>query len=160
MGTTNIALAYTSRQMLHYRIHHTQPQVIKLHSFSIGNFADHSSRNIALEGMINGKNDKDIVIDNIMINGLCEDTKSKAEKRVEWRMLSFQWKICPWVEHYDWLNINSFKIQQNFVYRPLILKSSTANSGTKVAVLLGMNKCGSFPLLSAPRFLFSIWTDL
>ena len=26
MGTTNIALAKASRQMLHYRIHHTQPQ--------------------------------------------------------------------------------------------------------------------------------------
>ena len=39
-------------------------------------------------------------------------------------------------------------------------RSSTANSGTKVAVLLGMNRCGSFLLLSAPRSLFSIWTDL
>ena len=29
------------------------------------------------------------MIDNIMINGLYEDTKRKAEKRVEWRMLSF-----------------------------------------------------------------------
>ena len=29
-------------------------------------------------------------------------------------------------------------------------KPSTANSGTKAAVLLGMNKCGSFPLLSNP----------
>ena len=27
---------------------------------------------------------------------------------------------------------------------------STANSGTQAAVLLGMNRCGSFPLLSAP----------
>ena len=39
-------------------------------------------------------------------------------------------------------------------------KSSTANSGTQVAVLLGTNGCGSFPLLSAPHSLFSIWTDL
>ena len=39
-------------------------------------------------------------------------------------------------------------------------RSSTANSGTKVAVLLGLNKCGSFPLLSAPHSLFSIWTDI
>ena len=37
---------------------------------------------------------------------------------------------------------------------------STANSGTKVAILLGMNRCGSFLLLSAPHSLFSIWTDL
>ena len=41
-------------------------------------------------------------------------------------------------------------------------RSSTANSGTKVTVLRGINKCGSFPLLSAPHSLslFSIWTDL
>ena len=38
--------------------------------------------------------------------------------------------------------------------------SSIANSGTYVAVLLGMNRCGSFPLLSAPYSLFSIWTNL
>ena len=30
------------------------------------------------------------MIDNIMINGLYEDTESKAEKRVEWRTLSLQ----------------------------------------------------------------------
>ena len=30
------------------------------------------------------------MIDNIMINALYVDTKSKAEKRVEWRMLSLQ----------------------------------------------------------------------
>ena len=30
------------------------------------------------------------IIDNIMIIGLYEDTKRKAEKRVEWRMLSVQ----------------------------------------------------------------------
>ena len=35
-------------------------------------------------------------------------------------------------------------------------KSSTANSETKVAVLLGINRFGSFPLLSAPHSLFSI----
>ena len=39
-------------------------------------------------------------------------------------------------------------------------KSSTANSGTQAAVLLGMDKSGSFPLLSAPHSLFRIWTDL
>ena len=39
---------------------------------------------------------------------------------------------------------------------------STANSGTKAAVLLGIYRCSSFPLLSAPHSLslFSIWTDL
>ena len=35
-------------------------------------------------------------------------------------------------------------------------RSFTANSGTKVAVLLGMNRYSSFPLLSAPHSLFSI----
>ena len=30
----------------------------------------------------------------------------------------------------------------------------------QVAVLLGMNKCGNFPLLSSSHSLFSIWTDL
>ena len=39
-------------------------------------------------------------------------------------------------------------------------RSSSANSGTNVAVLLGMNRCGSFPLLFRPHYLFSIWTDL
>ena len=39
-------------------------------------------------------------------------------------------------------------------------RSSTANSGIKVAVLLGMNRCHSFPLLFAPHSLLSIWTDL
>ena len=33
---------------------------------------------------------------------------------------------------------------------------STANSGIQAAVLLGMDRCGSFPLLSAPQSLFSI----
>ena len=48
----------------------------------------------ALEGMVNGKEVRDRriyqMIDNIMINGLYEDTKRKAEKRVHWRMLSVQ----------------------------------------------------------------------
>ena len=55
-------------------------------------------------------------------------------------------------------------------------RSFTASAGTKAAVLLkadfhskirnqaavlpGMNRCGSFPLLSAPHSLFSIWTNL
>ena len=39
-------------------------------------------------------------------------------------------------------------------------RSFTAKSGTKVAVLLRMNRCGNFPLLSAPHSLFSICTDL
>ena len=47
-----------------------------------------------LEDMVNGKKVRDRrryqMIDNIMINGLYEDTKRKAEKWVEWRMLSLQ----------------------------------------------------------------------
>ena len=31
---------------------------------------------------------EEYMIDNIMINGLYEDRKGKAEKRIEWRMLS------------------------------------------------------------------------
>ena len=38
--------------------------------------------------------------------------------------------------------------------------SSNSNSGTKFAVLLWINRCSSFLLLSAPHSLFSIWTDL
>ena len=48
----------------------------------------------ALEGMVNGKKvlgrRRYQMIDNIMINGLYEDTKRKAEKRLERRMLSLQ----------------------------------------------------------------------
>ena len=48
----------------------------------------------ALEGMVNGKKvrgrRRHQMIDNIMIKGQYEDTKRKAEKRVEWRMLSLQ----------------------------------------------------------------------
>ena len=48
----------------------------------------------ALEGMVKGQKVRGgrryQMIDNIMINGLYEDTKGKAEKRVKWRMLSLQ----------------------------------------------------------------------
>ena len=48
----------------------------------------------ALEGMVNGKKFRCRrqyqMIDNIMINGRYEDTKRKAEKRVELRMLSLK----------------------------------------------------------------------
>ena len=51
-------------------------------------------RTRALEGMVSGKKVRGRrryqVIDNIMINGLYENTKRKVEKRVEWRMLSLQ----------------------------------------------------------------------
>ena len=39
-------------------------------------------------------------------------------------------------------------------------RSSTTNPGTKVAVLPGISRCGSFPLLFSPHSLFSIWTDI
>ena len=48
----------------------------------------------ALGGMVSGKKIRGRrryqMIDNVVIIGLYEDTKRKAEKRVEWRMLSFQ----------------------------------------------------------------------
>ena len=48
----------------------------------------------ALEGIINGKKVRGIrsyqMIDIIVIKEPYEDTKRKAEKRVEWRMLSLQ----------------------------------------------------------------------
>ena len=48
----------------------------------------------ALEGMVNGKKVRGRrryhMINSIMIIGLYEETKRKAEKRVEWRMLSLQ----------------------------------------------------------------------
>ena len=33
------------------------------------------------------------------------------------------------------------------------------NSRTKLALLLGMNRCGSFPLFSAPHILFRMWGE-
>ena len=46
----------------------------------------------ALEGMVNGKEVQSRrryqMIENIMVNGVYEDTKRKTEKIVEWRMLS------------------------------------------------------------------------
>ena len=65
--------------------------------------------NDALEGLV-GLNGTKVrgrrryqILDNIMINGLYEYTKRKAEKRVEWRMLNLQKKTCSWAEHYDLL---------------------------------------------------------
>ena len=59
----------------------------------------------ALEGILKGKKVRGRrryqIIDNIMGNGLYEDTKRKAEKRVEWRLLSLQLKTCPWADNYD-----------------------------------------------------------
>ena len=39
-------------------------------------------------------------------------------------------------------------------------RSFTANSESKVAVLQGMNRCSSVLLISAPHFLFNVWTVL
>ena len=48
----------------------------------------------ALEAIVIGKKVRGRrryqMIDDIMLNGLYKDTKRKAEKRVEWRMLSSQ----------------------------------------------------------------------
>ena len=49
---------------------------------------------VALEGMVNGQKvrgrRRNQMIYNFMINGLYEDKKRKAEKRVDWRRLSLQ----------------------------------------------------------------------
>ena len=55
---------------------------------------------------------------------------------------------------------SSLQVQEPKAAVLLKARSSTANSGTKTAVLPGMNRCGSFPLLSALHSLFSIWTTL
>ena len=51
-------------------------------------------RTRALEGMVNGKKVRGRrryqMIDNIMVTGLYQDTERKAEKRVEWRMMSLK----------------------------------------------------------------------
>ena len=47
----------------------------------------------ALEGMVNDKKvqgRRRYQMTDIIINGLCADTKRKVEKRVEWGMLSLQ----------------------------------------------------------------------
>ena len=53
-----------------------------------------AKKELPAEGMVNGKKVRGRrrykMIENIMINGLYEDTKRKAEKRVERRMLSLQ----------------------------------------------------------------------
>ena len=60
------------------------------------NWLDHWLRRNCLlkDAMINGKKVRGRkryqMIDNVMINGMHEDRKRKAEKRVEWRMLSLQ----------------------------------------------------------------------
>ena len=50
--------------------------------------ARRAKKELPAEGMVNRKKVRDRIryqmIDNIMINGLYEDTKRKAEKRVEW----------------------------------------------------------------------------
>ena len=54
---------------------------------------DRGLKTPALDRMVNGKKvrgRKRYQMINIIINGLYEDTKRKAQKRVEWRMLSLQ----------------------------------------------------------------------
>ena len=51
-------------------------------------------------------------------DGLCEDTKRKAEKRVEWRMLSLQRKDCSWTKRYDLL-VDSL-LGAKRLYRPYL----------------------------------------
>ena len=51
-----------------------------------------------------------------MINGLYADTKMKAEKRVESRMMSFQWKTCSWAEHCDWLIDSKYFVRKRSLH--------------------------------------------
>ena len=48
----------------------------------------------ALEGMVRDRR-RYQMLDNVIINGLYADTKRKAEKRVEWRMMRLQVKYLP-----------------------------------------------------------------
>ena len=122
----------------------------------------------ALECMINGKKIRGRrryqMIDNIMINGLYEDTKGKAynvminglyedtkrkdEKRVEWRMLSLEWKTCPWAEHYDWLIINYFIFVTSYYKSSvvfIIYWFQYVNSNKSVAVAWSVESLPSSP---------------
>ena len=56
----------------------------------------------ALEGMAKrGESSlqKKISDDRHHYDRLYEDTKRKTEKRVEWSILSLQWKTCPWADY-------------------------------------------------------------
>ena len=76
--------------------------------------------------------------------------------------VSFSFYIFLHHHHQSILPKGRSFIEKSGTKHAVVLKgrSSTANSGTQAAVLLGMDRCGSFPLLSAPHSLFSIWTDL
>ena len=76
--------------------------------------------------------------------------------------LSLQWRTCPWAEHwwYMYMIISLMPKGRSFTAnsetKAAILpkgRYSILNSGTYVEVLLGMNRCGSFPLLSSPHSL-------
>ena len=77
---------------------------------------------------------------------------------MEHKVPKSQFSLCNnWVSSIDWYYFKSHHNHQCVLPKG---RYYTTNSWTKVAVLLGMNRCGSFSLLSAPHSLFSIWTDL
>ena len=66
-------------------------------------YAEGCSRRNGKGKKVRGRRYRPTDIDNFIINGLFEESKRKAENRVEWRRLSLQWKTYPWAEYCDWL---------------------------------------------------------
>ena len=74
-----------------------------------------------------------------------------------------QWNIEIYILKFIIIKVFCPRAGHSLQTQALVLpkgRSFSANSEIKVTVLLRMNRCGSFPLLSAPHSLFSIWTDL
>ena len=76
---------------------------------------------------------------------------------MQWRSHGPRMHALPPAKSYSKLTVYIYKIIISVLPKG---RYFTTNSGTKVAVLLGMNKCDSSPLLSAPHSLFSIWRNL
>ena len=57
---------------------------------------------------------------------------------------------------------HTIKIQLIYISSVFCQKAGPSLQAEKprLQFYLGFNRCGSFPLLSAPHSLFSIWTDL
>ena len=77
------------------------------------------------------------------------------------------WWLIMYIQHsqgggwgLDWYGACAYSIHRGLAAVLPKAPTSTTNSGTKAAVLPGMNRCGSSLLFSAPHSLFSIWTDL
>ena len=88
------------------------------------------------------------------------------------RLLRLQWRTCPWAEHSDdddddyddigvfWSRTDLSLLTQapRLQFCPKeIFHRKLRNQG---CIFIGMNRCCSFPFLSAPHSVFSILTDL